>query len=220
MSLNIKKIEGTGPKQENVEAGTYPGRVAQIIDLGVQNQRPFKGEEKPPAHSLYITYELVDEFCLDENGDEDENKPRWLSEKFPLFSMSADLAKSTKRYKALDPKDDHDGAFDELGGVACNVLVVENEGKGKNSGKVYNNIQGIATMRPKDAKKCAELKKDPVIFVLDDPDVEVFNNLPNWLQGDIKDNLDFSGSLLEQRLNGVEESPAEEEDDDDWGEDE
>ena len=96
--LNAKRAGGGSNKdfveQELLEPGTYPVRVVQIIDLGVQPQRPFKGEQKPPVHQIQLTYEFVDEFLKDEDGNELEDKPRWLSESFPLYNLSSDRAKS------------------------------------------------------------------------------------------------------------------------------
>lgn len=210
MSLNARKIKSqpTGPQQEPIEAGSYPARVVQVLDLGTQEQRPYQGEEKPPAHEVMVTYEFLDEFCKDESGDDLLDKPRWLSETFPLRSLDADLAKSTKRYKALDPDEKFGGDFTQLVDTPCTVVVVANPGKGKNADKVYNNIQGVSAMRPRDAQKAPELVNPPKVFVLDEPDLEVFQSLPQWLQDKIKGNLDFDGSPLDEALNGAKAKPA------------
>jgi hypothetical protein len=204
MSLNAKKVAHSGgnkgPAQEAIDPGSYPIRLAQIIDLGLQNQRPWQGEAKPPAHEMMLTYELLDEFCLDEDGNADEDKPRWLSETIPLRSLMAEKAKSTQRYYALDPNEDADGDFTALASAPANASIVQNAGKGKNVGKIYNNIVSLSPMRPKDAAKAEPLKKEPKVFVLDSPDMEVFNSLPDWIQDKIKDNLEFNGSDLQKAL--------------------
>jgi hypothetical protein len=206
--LNARNIKSAnkGPEQPALDSGSYPARTVQIIDLGVQPQRPFKGEEKPPAHEVMLTYEFADEFMKDENGEDIEDKPRWLSETFPLRSLEADLATSTKRYKALDPKEDFGGDFTQLIDIPCTVLVVQNAGTGKNVGKVYTNIQSLSAMRPRDAAKAPDLVNPPKVFVLDEPDLEVFKSLPQWLQDKIKGNLDFEGSALQEALEGPQEA--------------
>lgn len=207
---------GGGTKQDAIEPGTYPIRVAQIIDLGLQPQRPYQGQEKPPAYEIMLTYEFLDEFCLDEDGNEDEDKPRWLSETLPLRSLKAEKAKSTQRYYALDPNEDLDGDFTKLVGVAANASVVQNAGKGKNVGKVYNNIQALSPMRAKDAAKAEELKNEGKVFDLDSPDLDVFNSFPDWIQDKIKSNLEYKGSALESALaNGSSEPEGGDADDDD-----
>lgn len=79
MGLNAKKAAGGSDRvaQEVLEPGVYPARLVQLIDLGVQPQRPFQGKDKPPAQEIMITYEFTDEFLKDEDGNEIEDKPRW-----------------------------------------------------------------------------------------------------------------------------------------------
>ena len=204
MALNARKVPSNNNKdrveQEPIEAGSYPARVVQILDLGLQPQRPFEGEDKPPAHEIMMTYEFLDEFIKDENGEDVEDKPRWLSETFPFRSLDSDLAKSTKRYRALDPEEVHEGDFTALVETPCTVTVVNNAGKGKNAGKVYNNIAAVSAMRPKDARTAPALVNEPKVFVLDEPDLTVFLSLPQWLQDKIKANLEYEGSTLQEAL--------------------
>lgn len=208
MALNAKNIPQTGGKdrveQPELEAGVYPARIVQIIDYGLQPQRPFKGEEKPPAYEIGVTYELVDAFMVDEEGEELLDKPRWVSETFPLHNLKADLAKSTKRYKAVDPNEVHEGDWSKLLGEAVNVTIVIN----KKGDKVYTNVHGIAAMRPRDAQKCPELVNEARFFDRDNPDLEVFKNFPQWIQDKIKGHLEFKGSALEAALGGGEAKAA------------
>lgn len=223
MSLNAKTVAHSGgnkgPAQDPIAAGTYPIRLAQIIDLGLQAQRPYQGQEKPPAQEMMLTYELLDEFCVDEDGNEDTEKPRWLSETIPLRSLMAEKAKSTQRYYALDPNETVGGDFTQLAGGAANAAIVQNAGKGANAGKVYNNIQALSTMRPKDAANAPELKKAAKVFVLDTPDLDVFNSLPDWIQNKVKDNLEYQGSKLQKLLDGgvvADDTPADDTDSGEW----
>ena len=214
MTLNVKKIKYEGgnskfPKQPTLDEGAYPARLVQIISLGLQPQQAWKGEEKPPVQELYTTYELQDEFVVDEEGNEVEDKPRWISETFPMHSLESDLAKSTKRYYALDPEEEHEGDWAELAGVACMVNIVKNPSK-KDKEVVYNNISGVSGMRTKDAAKAVGLVNDPKVFDIDEPDMGVFTSLPKWLQDKMKSNLNYGGSALEEAVNNLgEEKPKE-----------
>lgn len=219
MSINVREIknESKGTKQEPLEAGDYPVRVLQIIDLGVQKQRPYKGEPKPPCHEISITYELLDEFCKDEDGNEEEDRPRVISEIFPLRSLDSDLAKSTKRYFAIDPEEKFGGDFSQLISIPVKAVISKTNGKGDNADKVYNNIISINAMRPKEAATAPELINKPKVFLLDSPDLEVFNSFPDWLKDKIKSNLDFEGSKLEELLNGNnEKEEGESNDEEPW----
>lgn len=210
MSLNAKKTTagvGSGlPQQENIDVGTYPGRLVQLIDLGMQ-PNSYKGEQKPPVQKIYTTYELSDEFCKDEEGKELSDKPRWLSESFPFYNLEADKAKSTARYLALDPNREKDGDWTGIIGNPVNITIVHNS-KGD---KVYDNIGSTSPMRTKDAEKLPELVNPPKVFSMDDPDMDVFNSLPKWLREEITSGLEFKGSALDGLLGGTDVQ-----DDNDW----
>ena len=214
MALNAKHLpkqnkKNDFPEQPEMEAGTYPARLVQIIDLGLQNQRPFtkggKVEQKPPAHEIMLTYEFVDCFMVDENGDDITDKPRWVSETLPWYGIDVDRAKSAQRYKAFDPKCVHEGDFAQLIGEPTNVTVTIN----KKEDRTYTNIASISEMRARDAAKCPELVNTPKVFDLSEPDMDVFNALPEWIQNKIKNNLEYGKSALQELLEGkAEKKPA------------
>ncbi len=205
LNANKVKIEGNGAKAAPLDSGTYPGTLVQVLDLGLQKQFPYKGEEKPPRNEIMLTYELTDEFMLDEDGAEIKDKPRFMSETLPFYSLSADLAKSTKRYYVMDPKEIHGGDFSALISTPVNLTIIQTPPK---NGKIYNNITGISAVRAKDLAGWPLLINEPKVFTLDDPNKEVFMSFPQWIQDKIKDNLDFGGSLLEKVLAG--DTPKEE----------
>jgi hypothetical protein len=195
MALNARKVKTEGKKYDPMEAGTYPARLVQIIDLGLQPQE-YKGEEKAPKIELMTTYEFLDEFLPDEDGNPNEEKPRWLSETWALNNLDSEKAKSTQRYYALDPEEEHDGEWPELIETPVMVTVVQN----KKGDKVYNNIASTSTMRAKDAAKAPPLVNPPKVFLMEKPDVEIFLSLPDWVQDKIKGGLEYEGSALERLL--------------------
>lgn len=201
LNANDYKQESKFERPDPLDPGTYPGRVVQIVSLGLQPQRPFKGEDKPPKHELYVTYELADEFMKDEDGEDIEDKPRWMSETFTMNSLDSDLAKSTKRYTALDPDMKYEGDWSQLAGAPAMLTITQAASK-KDDNIIYNNISSVQTMRAKDAAKLPDLQNEPKVFDIDDPDVEMFNSFPKWLQDKIKSNLEFGGSVLEKALKG------------------
>src|SRR3990167_9993288 len=98
MSLNAKEQRTNSSMRDNtppLEPDTYPGRLVQVVTLGLQKQQPFRGQEKAPVREIQLTYELSDEFMLDEEGEPLKDKPRWLSETMPFYSLGAEKAKST-----------------------------------------------------------------------------------------------------------------------------
>jgi hypothetical protein len=122
----------------------------------------------------------------------------------PFNNLAAELAKSTKRYYAFDAKGEYDGDWSQLIGAPCMVTVVVDEGKGKNAGKKYENVAAVTAMRPKEAAKAPALVNPSKLFDFYNPDMEVFNKLPQWLQDKMKSAVDFGGSALELALEGDE----------------
>ncbi len=205
MSLNANKVKPPAsdkPRAPNMEPGTYPARLVQIISLGIQKERPYKGEEKPPRLHIYTTYEFLDEFMKDEDGKDIPEKPRWLSEEIPFMSLKADKAKSTLRYLALDPEQQYDGDWSQLAGTPAMVTVINEEDKRPDVDRTYDKIAAVSTMRPKEAAKAPALVNEPKVFDFDEPDLEVFNALPDWLQDKIKDAVNYDGSKLQKLLKG------------------
>lgn len=191
-------------KKVVLEPGAYPGRLVQIIDLGLQPQRPFQGQDKPPAYEIMLTYELSDAFMQDEEGVELKDKPRWFSETLPLHSLDAEKAKSTLRYNVLDPTREYNGDFTKLiGSPVMVVLIVQEIKNGPNAGKDGEFVSGIAAMRQKDKDTLPPLVNPSRVFDLDNPDLEVFKSLPEWVQEKIKTNLNFVGSKLDAALNSI-----------------
>lgn len=201
MALNANKQKSSGTKFERpptLEPGAYPVRLVQILTLGLQKQRPYKGEPKDPAQELYLTYEFLDEFMLDEDGNEIKDKPRWLSERLPFHNLDADLAKSTKRYYALDPESKYEGDWSKMGGFPGILTITRSEPDKKDI--VYNNVHNLSGMRSKDEEKAPPLVNPAKIFDIDDPDMEVFGSLPEWLQDVMKGGLEYDGSPLQQAI--------------------
>ena len=210
MGLNANKSKNTGGKKfPNMEAGTYPTRLVHVVDMGLQPQQPYKGEPKEPAYMVLFTYEFVDEFMPDDDGQPDESKPRFLSEVMPIYPLDSERAKSTKRYGAFDPKGEHNGDFGACVNTPLVTTVVLNPGKGD---RVYENIASVAPMRAKDAAKCPELVNDPVVFDQDQPDLEAFMKLPRWVQNKIKDGLEYEGSELHGMLKNADDNEPQKED--------
>lgn len=199
MGLNANKSNNANRvEQPQIEPDVYPSYLVQLIDLGLQAQKPYKGQDKAPAQEIMLTYELSDSFMVDADGNEMEDKPRWVSETLPFYGLFADKAKSTKRYLAFDPNQDFGGDFSKAVGMPCNVTTVNNE----SNGKTYTNIGNVASISAKKAAQMNELKNPTKVFDLDDPDMVVFEALPEWIREKIKSNLNFQGSPLQAALDG------------------
>ena len=215
LNTNQSKNAGgsSGSSAPKLEPATYPARLVVVADLGLQPQRPWQGEEKPPAYEILTTYELVDEFMNDEDGETLLDKQRWLSESFPLYPLASERAKSTVRYKALDPSGIGEGDWGKLISIPCLVTTVNNPGKGKNAGKVFVNIANVAAMRAKDRENVPALINRPVVFDMDEPELNAFDQLPQWVQDKIKGGLEYPGSKLHDLLKEASKTTSKYDDD-------
>ena len=202
---NIKPAGNTKNRPPALEAGTYPAALVQLVGIGVQEQRPFKGEPKNPIDEIMLTYELSDEFLLDEDGKENETKPRWVSERLPFHSLESDLANSTKRYMAMDSSMKHEGNFVKLIGTPCLVTVTAD--KGKKDDTIYNNVKSVQEMRQKDKDKHPGLVNEPKVFDFYGPDLDVFQSLSKFVQDKITSAVNFEGSKIQNLLEGGPQEP-------------
>lgn len=202
MALNAGKIPAGGKqfaKQEEIEIGNYPARLVQILDMGSRPKEEWDevtSTYKPTGKILphiSLSYELCTEMMKDEEGNDIEGKPRWISEEHPLYALQSDKATTTKRYNVFDPKHVEGGDWVLQAGKPCTVTVTHTK-KGKAK------IGGVTP--PMKGMVIPELANPVKIFDLDNPDMEIFGSLPQWIQDKIKSNVNFVGSPLDVALNG------------------
>lgn len=203
--MALQAPEFSAPKrtpQAALDPGNYPARVVRVIDLGLQPTTDYATKQPgKPTYMVNVTYELVDTFMVDEKGEEQLDKPRWIAEEFALKPLSLDLATSTKRMKAIDPKNELKGDWAATLGKPCLVATANYETK-KNPGVTRDKVTGLSAVRARDIANMPELQNDARFFDLSDPDIEFFNSLPSWIQDKIKGNLEYAGSKLETLLEG------------------
>jgi hypothetical protein len=201
-NANDSPITGGGKKRTpDLEPGTYPARLNGVSVLGIQKQREYKGEPKPPKLELSLTYEFLDEFLLDEDGNIQEDKPLFRSETMPSNRLTAEKAKSTARYLALDPKEKHEGDWFALVGTPCTVTLVLESFKDRfGQPRTKNKITAVSAMRPKEAERAGPLVNPPRLFNFYEPDMEVYESFPDWIKEKLQGALDFPGSKLEAAL--------------------
>jgi len=204
MALNAKNVKGGNGggnrvQQAEIEIGNYPARLVQIIDMGVRPVDKWDEVTKtykptgPIMPHIMLSYELGTEFMKDEEGNDVEGKPRWISEEWPLYNLKSDKATTTKRYNVFDAKHVDGGDWVKQAGKACTVTIIHtNKGKAK--------IGGVTP--PMKGMVIPELANPIKIFDTDEPDMEIFGSLPEWVQLKIKSNVNFVGSPLDFALNG------------------
>lgn len=214
----------------HLETGTYGARIVQVIGLGVQERQPYKGEAKPPAPFIRITFELPYETIeiTDRDSGEVTHQPRWLSKEM-VFSGS-DMSTCVKWLGKIDPTNTLGGDWAKAVGKELQVYVTATQGK-KDPSKYYNDVKDVLSV-PKgmEIPPIYAPEKQMVFSTrhVTDKTVERFNSMPNWLQEKITSAVDFPNSPLDKALNGQPPQPSPSEpvvaeetstsvDDDPWG---
>ena len=182
---------GGGKPIPVLDAGLYPARLAEVIELGIQKGRVYKGEQKPPSLEYMLTFECLDEFLENDKGEPDETKPRFFSLRFVPKNISSIRATSTIVYKALDPEYAFGGDFTKLVNTPCVIELVRNKGEAGKPDKNY--ISSVLPMRAKEKLKAKPLVNPAIIFDFYNFDPDVFKSLKPWQQTVIKEALDWNG---------------------------
>ena len=180
-----KRAGGEGNDFGRIEDGTYPARFVQLIDVGEQENTDYKTGEALGTYSrkLFLTYEFPTE-RIEVKG---EDKPRWLSEN-QKFSMS-EKANLPKRLKALGTGKEK--TIEDMLGNPCMVEVSSTSG-GK--AKVAN------VSKPMKGMQVGALENTARAFDMDDANMEVWDELPNFMKEMIQNARNFRGSDIEQKL--------------------
>jgi len=185
--------------QDALAAGTYPGRLVQIVTMGLQPQRAYQGQPKEAKESMYVGYELSHEFMVDDDGNPDPTKPRWMGEDFPFYNLDADRAKSTLRYTAIDPSVECGGDWEKILSWPCNITLSKELKKGKKD-QYTNYVTHVAPAANMPGYVQPELVNEVRMFDIETPNMEVFKLLPKWLREKLTTNLNYNGSALQAAM--------------------
>ncbi len=166
---------------DSPDDGTHIGRLVGITDLDHQPGFMWQGEQIESMYKVTFTYELPNSLTKD-------GKPHWVSEDFKVSDH--ERSKMFARVKAMDPNgtisDNGDNLF-ALIGTPCMVEVSHND---KGYAKV-GTVSGAPAGFP-----IPELANEPLIFSFEEPDVEVFKRLPEFVQKKLKSGINYEGSAL------------------------
>jgi len=156
-----------GANIQRIGEGTYPARIAQVLDLGMQRDE-YKGEVKT-AQKLWITFELPTE-RIDVNG---ESKPRWISRE--VTKSTGDKAILMKVLKAIFSQEELDEveSFKEMLGKPLLIEV------GTTSGGKDKVIGFTKVMK---GMSISGLESNPAYLDCENIDNDVYDSLPDFLK--------------------------------------
>lgn len=189
MSLIAKKKKSSIPP---LEAGSYFATTIGIIDIGEQFVKYEKEKQGKYVDKILAVFEIAGE-CVEADG---ELKPRWLSKEFTNYiNKRSALYGSIPAWlgRELTEQELEDG-FDvsQLLGKACTVEVrLSADGE-------YNNIKSIGGI-PKGVP-VPEAQSETMLFDIDEPDTEVLEKLPEWIQNKIKKSTQWQQNAPDEAL--------------------
>ena len=207
MSLNMNNMpQGSGGGDlGSAQEGVHPSCLIGIIDLGVQPGGSWKGKPKPPAQQLILISELLDD-QIEINGVVSN---RIFSTK--VWAKAGEKAKLTKLYKVFDPDNQHGGDLSKVLGTYYNLsLRAELAETGPNKGQTF--IKFESAMSPVAGQQFAPITHDLILLDQSVADVnylaDQYRKIQPWMREAIKAGLNYSGSLMEQAANLVDNELA------------
>ena len=181
----IAKDSGGG-NFKRVPAGVYIGRCYSLIDLGTQESSGQFGTKL--QHKIRIGWELFGE---DDQGQpltvevDGKTLPMTIAKSYTvsLHEKSA-LRKDLAAWRGKDFSEEEAKAFDvsKLIGAYCMVNVTTSE----TNGKTYSNVAGLTPLPSALKSSKPQGVHEPVVFNLDEPDMELFSTFHEKLQEVIK----------------------------------
>ena len=189
-----KKIE-----VEIVEAGSYPSRIYQMIQIG--NVAGFQGQIQ---NKVRIGFELPTELKVfkEENGEQ----PRVISQEYTLsFHEKSKLRKVIEACEPNALKIGEDGFLEEfdieaLIGKECLITIAHKASKEGNQFAYIDNV----TRLPK-GMICPKAINAPIILSYDNWNQEIFDKQPDFIKEEIKSSQEY-----QRMINGEDGKPINE----------
>ena len=183
-----------------MDGGTYMAVCIGVIDLGEQYKQFDKQKQGKYAEECLFLFEIPDE-RVQVDG---EDKPRWLSsrrytvslhERSGLYQMLTAWRGKALSDAELDPAGDGFDLMQMAGqGAMLSVSVAEMD-----DGSRHNKIEAV-TGFPKGIP-VPKIESEVLVFDADDPDMEAFGKLPEWIQDIIRKSTQFAADPPEEKLN-------------------
>lgn len=191
----IAKDNGGEGNFKKVPPGVYVARCFSLVDIGTQVSDGQYGSKE--QHKIRIAFEIFGEddagnpLTIDVDGKE---MPLTMSKTYTLsLHEKAGLRKDLAAWRGRDFTDEEAKAFDvsKLINAYCMLNITTSE----NNGKTYTNIAGITPLPQALRNAKPEPVHSVVLFDLDQPDWEVFQNFHEKLQEQIKKSPEFAQAI-------------------------
>lgn len=191
----IKAPVSAGGDFEIAPEGVFLARCYKMVDIGTQTETGQYGTKQ--NRKIYLYWELL----ADDDGEEvrmEDGQPFSILNSYKLsMHQKSNLRKHLDAWRGKKFTEEEAADFDltKLLGQACKLQITHSTSK--DGTKTYANIETIMS-----TKKKPEGVNEISSFSIENPDMDVFNDLPQWLQEKIEDAPEWGEADAE------EETPA------------
>ena len=180
MTLILSEVKKGGKDFGRVDDGTYPARIVQVVDFGIQPQTDWKTKEPVDSKPrVMITWEFATSRIELENDEGTTSLPRWTGKEYTV--SNSDMSNLMKLVGTLAPKA---RGLDELVNLPCMVQI------GSTSG---GNAKVEQVLKPIEGMDVAPLEKSSMFFDFDHPEEALFKELPIWQRRKIMEAENYEG---------------------------
>ena len=202
------KAGGNGGDFEIAPEGVYLARCYKMVDVGTQTSTGAFGTKE--SRTVYLYWELLQ----DDDGEVvrmDNGEPYSIFNSYTLsMNQKANLRKHIDSWRGKPLTEEQAEEFDitVLLDKFCKLQIVHRPSK--DGSRTYANIGAIMT-----TKKKIEGVNEVSAFSIEDPDMEVFNDLPEWLQNKIEEAPEWDEVTTPEQTDAKPSKPADNDDEDD-----
>lgn len=195
----IKAPASAGGDFEIAPEGVFLARCYKMVDIGTQTETGQYGTKQ--NRKIYLYWELL----ADDDGEEvrmEGGQPFSIFNSYKLsMHQKANLRKHLDSWRGKKFSEEEAADFDltKLLGAFCKLQISHSQSK--DGTKTYANIEAIMT-----TKKKVDGVNEISSFSIENPDMDVFNDLPQWLQDKVEDAPEWQDA--EEEAPAVAEKPA------------
>jgi len=206
--MSIKPIRakaGENQEFEQIPAGVYLARCYKMVDIGTQQTHSAKFGDKE-VRQVILSWELLQDDDGKAVSMADGERVFSVSKKYTLsMNKKSNMRKDLDSWRGVPFTDAEANDFDitKLLGQFCKLQVVHST----TGDKTYSNVATLMN-----TKKKVDGVNDIVGFSIEEPDMEVFNALPGWLQTKIRESNEWTDDAeVDEESDGSAVESAEQE---------
>lgn len=200
----IKAPASAGGDFEIAPEGVFLARCYKMVDVGTQTETGMYGTKE--NRKIYLYWELLEDADGGDAPKTEQGQPFSIFNSYKLsMHQKANLRKHLDSWRGKKFTEEEAADFDITKLLDKFCLIQIGHSQSKDGQKTYANVDNIMHTK-KTAKGVNEISS----FNVEDPDMDVFNDLPEWLQNKIEDSPEWQDSdEPEQAVPAQATKPAE-----------